>query len=96
MIRLPYGYGIDINNGGGYVFGLIKKQKDKKTNVETEYIYAPVFPSTVESGVNMLYDIKKREIISNNDLTITDYINAINELNSEFKQILKETLKERI
>ena len=31
MIRLPYGYAIDINDGGGYQFGLLKTMINKKT-----------------------------------------------------------------
>ena len=72
MIRLPYGYAIDINDGGGYQFGLLKKTIDN------------------------LYDIKKQEFVKNNDITIKEYIDKIEQLNKEFKEILKNTLKENL
>ncbi len=95
MIRLPYGYAIDINDGGGYQFGLLKKTIDKK-GVEKEYIYNPIYPSSIERCIQNLYDIKKQEFVKNNDITIKEYIEKIEQLNKEFKEILKNTLKENL
>ena len=95
MIRLPYGYGIDINDGGGYQFGIIKTQIDKNGN-EKEYLYQAIYPSTVEGCIQALYKIKKEEFIKNNDITLTQYIEKIEQLNKEFKEILKNTLKENL
>ena len=95
MIRLPYGYAIDINDGGGYQFGLLKTMIDKK-GVEKEYIYNPIYPSSIERCIQNLYNIKKQEFVKNNDITIKEYIDKIEQLNKEFKEILKNTLKENL
>lgn len=95
MIKLPYGYGIDINDGGGYQFGIIKTQTDKNGK-EKEYLYQVIYPSSVEGCIQALYNIKKEEFIKNNDISIKEYISFIENLNKEFKEILKNTLKENL
>lgn len=87
MIRLAGGWAIDADPNGGFTLGMpyISKVKDQKTGemVDRQLWKNATYPLSINGAFKSYRRRMQKELIANNDMTITQALDAFAELDKK-------------
>jgi hypothetical protein len=95
MIRVVRDWGIDADESG-YRVGKIKTRYNKKLKKNEEYMSNPKFPMDLKSAIRIILESETRDLVMRNNMSLTEAIEKISNLQKEFTVILNKTLKETL
>lgn len=85
MIRLDkYGYVIDCDD---YCYRLSKSKIDRNGN---EVYYNTIYPSTLKSCIEYVYNVMLKQYIHDNNIELKEALKKAEELKDEFKELLNK------
>lgn len=90
MIRL-FDYVIDADDRQ-YIVGKERVRKDKDGN-EEKYIFMPKYYHTIAQACGAIYKQKVKELVSGEDMTLSQAIKKIEELENEFEEYVRKHTK---
>jgi hypothetical protein len=95
MIRVVKDWGIDAD-GNSYLVGKIKIRYNEKLGKNEEYLVNPKFPMDIKSALRIILDTETRDLVMRNNMSLTEAIEKVSNLQKEFTVILNKTLKETL
>lgn len=81
-------YGIQPNDTGGYVVGIVKTDEEKGKETLTKTLY----PSTLARAVEIIREREIAKCVDSKDLTLEEAIKEIKNIDADIKAAIKEAL----
>lgn len=89
MIRLKNNWAIDADSKN-YRVGVITTSKNRKTGEVEEIFKTKEHASSIEHALKIVMRAEKKKIVSEQDLTLSEAIEAFSKLQAEFEEYLKD------